>query len=126
MPGGSAVFFENAGILQGNVIAGSTGDEAVGRFNGTVQTGCNVFWANSPGNATFPLDATDLVADPGFCDASSNNFTVNATSPCLPGFGHPSCTEQIGAWGQGCGPISVGPTTWGKLKSSFRPGGDRP
>ena len=124
--GGASVFFENGGVLENNVIAGSSGDEAVGVFNGTVQGGCNIFWSNSDGNATFPLGATDLEADPGFCDAWSNVFTVNATSPCLPGYGHPSCTELVGAWGQGCGPISVDPTTWGKLKSGFRSGSDRP
>ncbi|MFN8178429.1 MAG: right-handed parallel beta-helix repeat-containing protein [bacterium] len=118
--GGASVYFDSGGVLTNNVIAGSTGDEAVGRLGGVVQTSCNVFWANPVGNATFPLSSADLVVDPQFCDAAGGDFTVNAASPCLPGHGDPSCMDLIGAWGQGCGTVSVEPSTWGKVKSEFR------
>lgn len=118
--GGAAVFFELGGELRNNVIVGSTGDEAVGMFSGTVQTSCNVFWANPVGDAAFPLSATDLPADPQFCAPESQDFRVNSASPCLPGHGHPACTEAIGAWGEGCGTIGVAPFTWGRVKGQFR------
>ncbi len=119
--GGSCVFFvEGSGELRNNVIVGSTGDEAVGMFSGTVQTSCNVFWANPVGDAVFPLSTTDLPADPLFCAPESQDFRVNSASPCLPGHGHPGCTELIGAWGEGCGTIGVAPFTWSRVKGQFR------
>jgi hypothetical protein len=124
LDGGASVAFELGGDLQNNVIAGSTGDEAVGRHSGTVQTSCNVFWANPVGNATSPLSPSDLVADPMFCDVAANDFHVNAASPCIPGNGYPTCMELIGAWGQGCGTVSVAPSSWGKVKSEFRSEGE--
>ena len=63
---------------------------------------------------------TDLGADPLFCDPAAGDFRVSAGSPCLPGSGHPSCTERIGALGEGCGTIAVTPETWGKIKGQFR------
>jgi hypothetical protein len=101
------------------------GDEAAGLRMGTLETGCNVYWDNAQGNtAGFVPDATDLVADPMFCDVSASDFHVNAASPCIPGNGYPSCTELIGAYGQGCGVLSVEPDlnarSWGSLKSLYR------
>jgi hypothetical protein len=122
--GGSCIFLFSAAELRNNVIAGSSGDEAVGFLTTPPQTSCNVFFANSVGNATFPLSPTDLPADPMFCDAAAKDFTVNVGSPCLPANGHPSCTGPIGAWGEGCGTIAVDPATWGKLKSNFRSEGE--
>jgi hypothetical protein len=118
--GGSSVYFERSGELRNNVLAGSEGANAAGVLSGSVQTSCNVFWANALGNASFPLSESDLEADPMFCDVDASDFTVSAGSPCLPGNGHPSCTELIGAWGLGCGVIAVDPTSWGRLKSEFR------
>jgi hypothetical protein len=108
--------------LRNSVIAANTGDQAVGLSGtGSVQSSCNVYWANPLGDASgFVLDATDLTVDPQFCDAAALDFTVNETSPCLPGNGHAACVELIGAWGEGCGTIAVDPSSWGKVKSGFR------
>ena len=38
--------------------------------------------------------------------------------PCLPT--DPSGCGQIGAFGQGCGTISVESTSWGKIKGFYR------
>jgi hypothetical protein len=119
---GASVFLEGAGpcSFNRNVIVNSTGDQAVGAAAGT-DTGCNVYWNNALGNTSgFAPSPTDLQADPMFCAPAANDFTVNAISPCLPGFGHPSCGERIGAWGEGCGTVSVRPSTWGKVKGGFR------
>ncbi|MFN8177684.1 MAG: right-handed parallel beta-helix repeat-containing protein [bacterium] len=123
---GASITVESGTVtLRRNVIAASSGDTAVGLYQGTIHSSCNVFWQNVLGNADgFTLDPTDIEADPWFCDTAANDFTVNAASPCLPGNGNPSCTELIGAWGQGCGVVSVEPSTWGRIKNSFRSGSE--
>ncbi|MFH1680200.1 MAG: right-handed parallel beta-helix repeat-containing protein [Candidatus Eisenbacteria bacterium] len=60
--------------------------------------------------------------DPRFCDPAGGDFTLAASSPCLPG-NHPDGADcgLIGAFGHGClGPISVERTSWGGVKALFR------
>lgn len=106
-----------------NVIVGTRGGAAVGiHSNGFVQPGggCNVFWDNG----TEPFyryepTATDLEADPLFCSPDTGDFTVSSVSPCLPGQGVPGC-GQIGAWGEGCGTVSLESKSWSRIKSLYR------
>ena len=91
----------------------------------TTAGGCNLFWNN-----TAPIDdhATqgclslfsnnNLVADPLFCDPSADNFHVQSNSPASPD--HPSGCGQRGAFGVGCGPISVESASWGRVKAAYR------
>jgi len=106
--------------LRNNVIVGSFGGPAVGRgANGTIIPSCNVFWQNLDGDAQgFELSETDHVVDPQFCDPVAGDYTVRDTSPCLPEHS-PGC-GQIGAFGEGCGTVSVIPETWANIKSRFR------
>jgi hypothetical protein len=62
-------------------------------------------------------------ADPLFCDAEGGDFTLSAESPCLPG-NHPDGVDcgLIGAFGQGCGPVSVEQETWAGIKARYRVG----
>ena len=92
----------------------------MGVTTGTLTSGCNVFWDNAQGDSGVPLSATDLPADPMFCDPLAKDFRVNTASPCLPPNGHPSCTDLIGAWEEGCGAVSLDPTSWGRIKGGFR------
>jgi len=62
--------------------------------------------------------------DPLFCDPDSSEALLCANSPCLPG-NHPQGTEcgVVGAAGAGCapcGPVTVEPTSWGRIKSLYR------
>jgi hypothetical protein len=82
-------------------------------------SGCNIFWDNA-GGIGLDLDPTDRIADPQFCDRDNRDYTLQATSPCLPALSL-GC-GLIGALEQGCGAISVTPQTWGRIKSSFRTG----
>lgn len=121
---GGAVSLRGTGqrTVRRNVAVNSMGDPAfyIASTSGLTE-GCNVFWDNGWGNAQgFTPSATDLEADPLFCDSAMNDFHVGAGSPCIPGSGHPSCTDLIGAWGEGCGTVAIPPTTWGKVKSEFR------
>ena len=60
-------------------------------------------------------------ADPLFCDAAAGDFTLSSQSPCLPG-NHPDGADcgLIGAFGQGCGTVSVQPSSWGAIKEMYR------
>jgi hypothetical protein len=105
--------------LISNIIANSLGAQAVRVFSGAITTGCNIFWQNTVGNADgFVLDPTDRELDPLFCDVSSKDFTVAQDSPALPA--HSNGCGQIGALGQGCGPVSVEARSWGSIKAEYR------
>lgn len=112
-------------LFRGNVISGTrdgVGFKNTGSFRPT--DGCNVFWDNPSGHFSgYTPQPTDRIADPLFCDADAGVFTVREGSPCLPG-GVPGC-GQIGAWGEGCGIVSVQPTSWGRIKHLYREGDAR-
>jgi hypothetical protein len=119
--GGAAVALEaDNNTFVRNVVTRSAGDQAVSLWNGTLTTSCNVYWDNPLGHTSgFALDASDLVADPLFCAPEAGNLTVNVLSPCLPE-NNLSCDELIGAWGEGCGSVSVEPSSWGRIKNAYR------
>ncbi len=82
---------------------------------------CNLSWNNGMNWAEFP-DPTgidgNLSQPPKYCAPDAGNFTLAENSPCLPA--NNECGLPIGAFGVGCGPISVTPTTWGRLKAAYR------
>ncbi len=121
--GGSAIRFSDDGsgyFLLNNVIAEGIGKGgAVEDQFEVVSSACNVFWQNEGGDGVyFEPGPTDREVDPLFCDPEAEDFTVDANSPCLPenslGCG------LIGAFGQGCGIISVELESWGSIKSAYR------
>ncbi len=59
-------------------------------------------------------------ADPRFCDAASDDFTLAADSPGLPG-NHPEGIEcgLIGALTEGCPAVPVKQISWGRIKARF-------
>jgi hypothetical protein len=123
--GGSALFILGAGMgsfVRNNVFAASLGSEAIRLDSGQLSTSCNVFWNNELGEAVgFSLDPTDLIADPLFCDPASGVYTVSSASLCLPE-NNPNCVDLIGAYGPGCGFVSIEPMSWGRLKGIYRTG----
>ena len=124
--GGAAVQVASGpALLSNNVFAVSGGAPTVGvDDDASVTTSCNVFWQNPEGHANgFTLDPTDLIADPEFCGAPSNDFTVQSSSPCLP-VNNPACTALIGAWPSGCGAVSVETKSWGRIKADYRSKGE--
>jgi hypothetical protein len=79
----------------------------------------NVFYANPGGD--YPGEHPDnLVGDPLFCDFYSDDFTLCANSPCLPG-GNP-WGEHVGAHDTACGECDspVVDASWGKIKALWR------
>jgi predicted outer membrane repeat protein len=88
-------------------------------------TGCTDVFGNIGGDFVGPLAAagsgpTNFSADPLFCDVAAGNFTLHEGSPCLPPLPSGCSPTQIGALGQGCGPVSIQPSSWGKIKSLYR------
>jgi len=120
--GGSTLRFESSlpFTLENNVIANSAGGAAVRVVSGqALANGCNVYWNNPQGNVVgFALDETDREVDPLFCDPENGNLTLDSLSPCLPenslGCG------LIGATEQGCGTVSIAPSTWAGIKAAYR------
>ena len=122
--GGGAVSFDNAigGALAlvNNIVAASGGvGGAIYANNIALASSCNVFWQNAGGTGLhYTPGPTDRVVDPFFCDAGAADFRLMVGSPCLPE-GSLGC-GLIGAFGEGCGIISIEPTTWGQIKAAYR------
>jgi len=117
---GSAAYVDGSIAMDHNIFAGSSGAPAVGMAGGAVfiSNGCNVYWENQDGNTSgFALDPTDREANPLFCAPESDDFTLAADSPCLDE-GSTEC-GQVGALGQGCGPISIDALSWGRVKAGY-------
>jgi hypothetical protein len=85
--------------------------------------GCNDVFANAGGDSLSGgiNEGTNFSADPMFCDAQSEDFSLHPSSPCL------SAGEcgLVGALGVGpCSANSVSvvlkTASWGSLKSHYR------
>jgi predicted outer membrane repeat protein len=81
--------------------------------------GCNVFWDNEGGTMEgAPLDPTDRIVDPLYCDPDAYDLTLSSQSPCLPA--NSLGCGLIGALGQDCGTVSVTPMSWSRIKGAYR------
>jgi len=116
----------NRNIFWANTSAGGGGGVSNIGGPGTNVTGsCNVFWENVGGAAphvdnVYIVTGTDgnVVADPLFCDPFHDDFHLQMASPAAPA--HSGGCNLIGALSVGCGPVSVEPSSWGKIKASYR------
>jgi len=113
--------FPDGTVIERNVVTGClTGIRLSGDGLG-VDLNCNLSWGNGMNWAGFPDPSGkngNFSAPPRYCNPALDDFTVASNSPCLPG--NNSCLELIGAFLDGCGPISVETTSWGRLKSLYR------
>lgn len=81
----------------------------------------NLAWSNAGGHSIgacvgWEFDDGNLVADPVFCGAEHDNFTVTRLSPALT---HPA--GPLGAYPEpGCDAVRVEATSWGRIKQLFR------
>jgi hypothetical protein len=67
---------------------------------------------------TITWNQPNLNADPLFCDPLNGDFSLAAGSACLPQ--NNAWGLQIGAFGQGCDPVSLTPDTWARIKARYR------
>lgn len=115
------IAFQDGGV-RNNIFAYCTGSGAAASFGGGPQhsdTGCNLFWQNEGGNyeREWLPAPTDLEADPEFCNEPTLDLTLRSTSPAAPA--NNPC-GLLGAWDVQCGPVSIAPTSWGRLKNLYR------
>jgi hypothetical protein len=136
----------NVVLIEGNTIARSTSAGLGSSFNGfpagtrihrnavtgceagvivgdnEVMVTCNNVWGNANGNWVDGDDRTgvdgNISESPFYCAADVGNYTLAQNSPMLPG--NNPCAAQIGAFGQGCGPVSVEPSSWAGIKTLYR------
>jgi hypothetical protein len=129
----ACTFFDHVspGRIAGTIVAGS-GTEitanvfgaeadafAVTWYTGVGVHSCNVFWDNAAGAMNgAPLDDTETMAHPLFCDPEAGDFHLRPDSPCLPD--NSGGCGLIGAFGQGCGPVSLEVRSWGSIKAGYR------
>ncbi|MBZ0170819.1 MAG: right-handed parallel beta-helix repeat-containing protein, partial [Phycisphaerales bacterium] len=106
--------------IENNIFSGARGSHAVDVPQVITSSSCNVFWDNPLGNVNinYPWDPTDTIQDPQYCDPEAGDLTVSGTSPCLPAFS--GTCGQIGAFGQGCGSVSVESESWSRIKGAYR------
>ncbi len=126
--GGISILANSQVEMDQTVIAFSTSGEGVHGFvsKSAELACCNIFgnaggdWVGIPVEGELGLRG-NFSADPLFCDAAAGDFTLSSQSPCLPG-NHPDGADcgLIGAFGQGCGSVSVEPSSWGAIKEMYR------
>jgi hypothetical protein len=123
-PAGSGVRAQNSSVsheVRNCVFALNLGGAALDdATSGASAVGdCNVLWQNVGGDySNWEPGPNDQSVDPEFCDIPADDYTVRNTSPCAEE-NSPVC-GQIGAYGIGCGTVSVEPTSWSRVKSWYR------
>lgn len=108
------------GTYDANVVTGgASGIVLPADLTGFTVT-CNDSWANGQSWVGHDLTGVDgnLSVAPKYCDPKGDDFTLASNSPLLPA--NNACGVTIGAFGQGCGPISVESLSWGDIKGRYR------
>lgn len=96
--------------VENTIITASTQGQAVTCL-GAVTMRCADIFGNADGDYVGCLSGLEgvdgnIAADPQFCDATSGDFTLNASSPCAPANAPPGC-GLIGAFDVGCGQLAI-------------------
>ncbi len=105
--------------IANNIFMQNSGGPAFRLTSSPPQAACNLFWSNPGGDYLgYVPSPTDLFVDPLFCDPETFDFHLESGSPCLPE--NSGECGLIGAFGQGCGTVSVERESWGKLKAAYR------
>jgi hypothetical protein len=79
---------------------------------------CNLFWANADGPIQGDmLEASEVVAEPMFCNPDDGIFSIASTSMAAPA--HSPCGLLIGAFPVACGPTGVQESSWSAVKSLY-------
>jgi hypothetical protein len=98
---GTLVIHESPGVtVTQNIIAGESAGYGLRFVGETAPHSCNLFWNNASGASNEPLDASEIVSNPVFCDAAAGDFTISEHSPAAPD--NSSCDLLIGALPVAC------------------------
>lgn len=90
-------------VFTKNIIAGTQDGIGLYFLNCLDCTGahaCNIYWQNDNGPCNLPLNPTEVVADPVFCDAANGDYTISGLGPAAPA--NSLCGELVGAFPVGC------------------------
>jgi len=92
-------------------VTGNLGGVALWTQYAAIYLSCSDVWGNPAGNYGGAMsDQTGLDGnislDPLFCDADTDDYTLEDSSPCLPP--NNDCGVQMGAFGEGCSLTAVG------------------
>jgi hypothetical protein len=117
---GNAVQSYGGALFENTIVFGSEGAAFVG-LPPTMRC-CNVFH-NAGGDWVGTLAGLEGVngnfsAWPLFCDPGNDDLHLSEGSICLPD--NNSCGALIGALGVGCGPVSIEPMSWARIKERYR------
>jgi hypothetical protein len=109
-------------VIRHNIVAlnrGLPGWSAGAGIQAPGPVTCNNSWDNDGPDYLLSNNSGqgNISLDPLFCDPSSGDYSINASSPCAPGA---SACGLIGALDATCGVTSTLQTTWGRLKSIYR------
>jgi len=105
-------------IIRNNILAGSVDGAGVHCINQfAIALSCNCVFDNADGAyVDCPPPTGDIYEDPQFCDHLG--FLLASTSPCAPA--QAGICGSIGAFGVGCGPISIDDVSWTSIKAAYR------
>lgn len=95
-------------VLEGNIGGPGLWTD----FGASINASCSDLWGNPSGNYGGDLvDQTgvngNISLDPLFCDAATDDFSLEGSSPCLPW--NNECGVQMGVYGAGCDLTAVEP-----------------
>jgi len=120
----SIMFYIGAsGTFNQNIVSNDGVGAGLKISSSTCLHNCNVYFDNAAGHIVGSgFGHGEVVAEPLFCDANGDDFTLCADSPALAD--NNGCGVLIGAYGEGCGPcggvIAVEHHTWTGVKARFR------
>lgn len=118
-PFGGHLNVDGGGFGLYEVILAFAASGGAAQGSGGVSGSCSDVYGNIGGDFVGPLEGKKgewLSADPLFCDAPNGDFTLQEGSPCL----QPPGCGSMGAFGQGCSPVSIDSKSWGSIKSLYR------
>jgi hypothetical protein len=91
--------------------------------NAVLNVSCTDIIGNQNGDwvdclASWLGTSSNFSADALFCDSANGDFRLQSDSPCAPA--NSGGCGLIGALDVGCGPVSLTPETWARIKAAYR------
>lgn len=107
--GSACGIFGGSALVERTLIALNMGVTAFACLGGgSLSFACSDEYGNAGGigeEILFSAGAGDFSADPGFCDAGTEDWSLGQGSPCLPA--ESPCSLLVGALAQGCGEKTI-------------------